>query len=217
MEDTPVYGRRVWDPVVRILHWWIALAVLAQFALGAMIMGEHTLGLSEDGEHLLVTIHASIGYVFGAGLLARILWLFIAPGSGSWRDVLPHTSDQWQTARATIRHYLRGFRGERPFYRAHNPLAGLAYAAFLVVGLSQVTTGATMFTSPSELGELWEAVHETGFWIILGFVVLHLVMVAVHEVTERRSLVSAMIHGRKYFTAEELEAHPEARNEEEIR
>ncbi|SCY13390.1 cytochrome b/b6 domain-containing protein [Thiohalorhabdus denitrificans] len=217
MEDTPLYGRRVWDPVLRILHWWIAIAVLIQFALGGVILAEDSLGLSEGGEESLVTIHATVGYIFGAGLLARILWLFLAPGSGSWRDVLPHTAAQWGAVTATARHYLRGFRGTAPFYRAHNPLAGLAYAAFLVVGISQVVTGATMFTSSVELGEAWEEIHEIGFWIILAFVILHLAMVALHELTEGRSLVSAMIHGRKHFTAEELEQHPEAQQEEEIR
>ena len=42
-------------------------------------------------------------------------------------------------------------------------------------------------------------------------------MAAVHEVTARRALVSAMINGRKVFTEQELTEHPEAQSEEEIR
>ncbi|HKJ89175.1 MAG TPA: cytochrome b/b6 domain-containing protein, partial [Gammaproteobacteria bacterium] len=61
MEDTPLYGRTVWDPVLRIIHWWMAITVSAQFALGGMILGEDTLAL----------IHSSVGYLFGASLLAR--------------------------------------------------------------------------------------------------------------------------------------------------
>lgn len=210
------YPRRVWDPVLRALHWWMVVTVLTQFALGSVILAEDALGLSESGEEDLLVIHASVGYAFGAGLFARILWALLAPGSGSWRDILPVTAAQWRTLRATARHYLSGFRGEDPFYRAHNPLAGLAYAAFLVIAAMQVITGATMFTAGGDVGEAWEEVHEVGFWLIVAFVVIHLIMVGIHEVRERHGLVSAMINGRKLFSAEELERHPEAQREEEI-
>lgn len=218
MAEDAYYRRRVWEPVVRVLHWWMAITLLVQFALAGVILAEDGLGLSEAGEHGLVTVHAVFGFAFGAGLLARILWLFLAPGSASWRDLLPLTASQRQTLRATARHYLGGFRGEAPFYRAHNPLAGLAYTAFFVVGASQVITGAGLFTlGEDRLGEAWEEVHEIGFWLLAIFVVAHLVMVAVHDLTERRGLVSAMINGRKLFTIEELERHPEAQDEEELK
>jgi Ni/Fe-hydrogenase 1 B-type cytochrome subunit len=217
MADTPYYARRVWDPVLRIIHWWVAIAVLLQFALGSVILSEEGLGLSEGGEEILVTIHAIVGYAFGAGILARLLWLFLAPGSGSWRDVLPISQQQWRGLTATLKYYLGGFRGEPPFYRAHNPLAGLVYAIFFLIAATQAVTGATMFTGGEGIGETWEEIHEIGFWLIVAFVVAHLVMVAVHEIKERRSIVSAMINGRKLFTEQELTEHPEAQSEEEIR
>lgn len=215
MADTPLYRRPVWDPVVRILHWWMAITLLVQFALGGIILAENALGLSEAGEHGLITVHATFGSAFGAGLLVRILWLFLAPGTGSWRDLLPVTAEQRRTLRATAAHYLSGLRGEGPFYRAHNPLAGIAYVGFFLVGACQVTTGLSLFLLGEEkLGEAWEEVHGIGFWLIVVFVVAHLVMVAVHELTERRGFVSAMIGGSKLFTDEELRAHPELESEE---
>lgn len=215
MADSPYYRRRVWDPAVRILHWWMAVTLLVQFALAGVILSEDALGLSEAGEHGLVTVHAVFGFAFGAGLVLRIVWLFRAPGSGSWRDLIPVTGAQWRTVAATARHYVSGFRGEAPFYRAHNPLAGIVYALFFVVAVIQIATGAGLFTIGEDtLGETWEAIHETGFWLIAIYVVIHLIMVAIHELTERRALISAMVNGRKLFTAEELERHPEAQKEE---
>jgi len=217
MTDTPYHARRVWDPVLRILHWWIAITVLLQIALGSVVLAEEPLGLAESGEEGLVTIHAIVGYVFGAGVLARILWLFLAPGSGSWRDILPVSAAQRRGLATTVAYYLRGFRGEPPFYRAHNPLAGVAYAGFFLIAASQAITGATLFTGGEAITETWETVHETGYWLIVIFIIAHLAMVAVHEIKDRRSLVSAMINGRKLFTPDELQAHPEAQSEEEIR
>ena len=216
MSETTYHTRRVWDPVVRILHWWLAITLLVQIALGAIFLAEDLLGISEAGEEGLKWVHATVGYLFGAGLLARILWLFFAPGSGSWRDLLPVRPEQRTGLAATAAFYLKGLRGNPPFYRAHNPLAGLVYAAFFVIAAVQVITGATIFTT-SELGEGWEEVHEIGFWLIVAYIIAHWVMVAVHEITETRSLVSAMIHGRKLFTTEELEHHSEANQEEELK
>ena len=40
MTDPPYHARRVWDPVLRILHWWIAITVLLQIALGSVVLAE---------------------------------------------------------------------------------------------------------------------------------------------------------------------------------
>lgn len=217
MPENAYYARRVWDPVVRLLHWWMAITVLVQIALGSLFLAEDALGITEAGEESLKLVHATVGYIFGAGLLARILWLFFAPGSGSWQDLLPLSKANRAAIRATAAFYLKGLRGSPPFYRAHNPLAGLVYAAFFIIAAIQVITGATIFTS-GELGEAWKEVHEIGFWLIVVYIIAHWGMVAIHEITEHhRSLVSAMIHGRKLFTAEELVNHSEADQEEEIK
>lgn len=208
----------MWDPVVRVLRWWMAITLLAQFALAEVFLAEDALGLCETGEHALVTVHATFGIAFGAGLLARLLWLFPAPGSGPWRDLLPVSGEQRRTLLATAHHYLGGCRGEGPFYRAHNPLAAMVYAAFLLIALSQVTTGPGLyFIGEDTLGEAWEDVHEIGFWLIAPFAAAHLVMVVGHALAERRGLIPAMVNGRNLFTAEELERHPDAQTEEELR
>lgn len=216
MSDTPLYARRVWDPVLRILHWWNALGVLLMIALGSVILTEDALGLSEVGEEALVMVHGSVGFALAAGILARILWLFVTPGSASWRDILPLSAKQRATAVATLRYYLKGLRSEPPFYRAHNPLAGLAYATFFVIAAVQVATGAILFSSQGELAEAWEKVHEVGFFLIAAYVVIHIVMVFVHDAKEHHGLASAMISGRKLFTEREFQEHPESQADEEM-
>ncbi len=57
-----------------------------------------------------------------------------------------------------------------------------------------------------------QEVHETVFLLILLYIIAHLVAVFIHEIAEKRGIVSAMIHGKKTFTDDErdsiLEAHP---------
>lgn len=67
------------------------------------------------------------------------------------------------------------------------------------------------------LGEAWEEVHGIGFWLIAPYAPAHLVMVAVHALAERPGLIPAMVNRRKLFAGEELERHPEAQTEEELR
>lgn len=216
MSDTPLYARRVWDPVLRILHWWNALGVLIMIALGSVLLAEDALGLGEAGEERLVLVHGSVGFALAAGILTRILWLFVTSGTASWRDILPLTAKQRATLTATLRYYFSGFKGEPPFYRAHNPLAGLAYAAFFVIAAAQVGTGAVLFSSEGELAEAWEAVHEWGFFLIIAYTVVHVVMVFVHDTKEHHGLASAMIGGKKLFTEGEFQEHPESQADEEL-
>jgi Ni/Fe-hydrogenase 1 B-type cytochrome subunit len=216
MRDTPLYARRVWDPVLRILHWWNALGIGILIALGGFLWAEDALGLSEAGEEGLVVVHGSVGFALAAGIMARILWLFVTGGSASWRDILPISPKQRATLVATLRFYLRGFQGEPPFYRAHNPLAGLAYAAFFVIAAVQVITGAVMFSAEQELAEAWEEVHQIGFFLLIAYMVIHILMVFVHDAKEHHGLASAMISGKKLFSERELQDHPESQVDEEL-
>lgn len=50
--------------------------------------------------------------------------------------------------------------------------------------------------------------------MIVAYVDIHLLTVAVHEPTERRALISAMVSGHKLFSGDELGRHPEIRSEE---
>ena len=83
----------VWDPLLRALHWWMALAMMAQFTSGATL-----LALGNDMSDTLMgkidIIHYVGGYAFAAGLVVRIIWLFVGPPTARWRDLLPLTPAQ---------------------------------------------------------------------------------------------------------------------------
>lgn len=202
-----------WDPVLRFLHWWNAAAMTAMAATGIvfMVCGPE---IPEGTEYALISIHASVGFLFGAGVLARILWLFMGTETARWTDMLPISAHHRKVFVDTVRFYLRGFRGETPLYLAHNSFAGPIYLGFFILAAVQVASGSSMLGLPEEIRSksMAQEVHATVFLLLLLYIIAHLAAVFIHEIAEKRGIVSAMIHGKKTFTDDErdyiLEAHP---------
>lgn len=123
----PVAEARVWDPLVRVTHWSIALAVL----LNGLI--------TEGGSGL----HVWIGYAMLALLALRLVWGFIGPEEARFASFPPSLSG----ARLHLRERLRG----EPYrHRSHNPLGALMVYAFWGVLLLVGATGLWMETAPEE-------------------------------------------------------------------
>lgn len=204
--DDPRRFVPVWDPLLRILHWWNAAALFGQVATGLSfaVIGD---GLVPETKATLVTVHSVFGYAFGAGVTLRILWLFMGPYEASLRDMLPVTRRGVAVFVDTIKFYLRGLRGTPPLYFAHNTFAGPIYAGFFLLAVVQVVTGATTLGLPADDRAASDVllVHGINFLLILLFIPAHIFAVFVHELVEKHSIISAMVHGRKAFTDEEME------------
>lgn len=107
-------GERVWDPLVRLTHWTIALVIVLN-------------GILIDGDALA---HIWIGYT-ALGLLAlRLLWGLIGPENARFSSFPISLSD-------ASRHIAGLKRGEHKTYRSHNPLGALmVYALWTMLRLS---------------------------------------------------------------------------------
>ena len=118
-------GRRGWDPLVRLTHWGIALAVL----LNGLLL--------EEGK----TFHVWVGYAAFGLLLLRLLWGLVGTGNARFSSFPPSLS----AARAHLRDLLEWRHRDYP---SHTPLgAWMAYtlwALLLVVAL----TGVAMENDP---------------------------------------------------------------------
>ena len=197
----------VWDPLLRALHWWMALAMMAQFTSGATL-----LALGNDMSDTLMgkidIIHYVGGYAFAAGLVLRIIWLFVGPPPARWRDFLPLTPAQRRIWRETLFCYLSGFRRPISAYRGHNAFAGPAYLAFFLIAAAQIALGISLSLMPDSeaMHSPLMVMHEWGFFLLLAFVMVHVVLVMAHEIAGRHGLISAMIHGHKGFTESEHQA-----------
>ena len=217
-----VHTVRVWDPLIRVVHWTLVVAFLVAY-------------LTEDD---LLTTHAWAGYVVGAAIVLRVLWGFIGPPYARFTDFLYSPSDVLRYAAELIS--LRG--GKR--YLGHSPTGGLMIMVLLAALAVTVWSGLEVFAlqegagplagnievhrvsalatvHASEQGadreddesednrerdeehergerdEYWEELHEFFANLTLALVILHVAGVLLASYVHRENLVQAMFTGRK--------------------
>lgn len=193
----------LWDPVVRLTHWVIAIVVL----LNAV--------LTEGGS----TLHVAAGWAGMAMLALRLVWGLVGPGAARFSAFPP-------APLKALRHLGGLARGDVPDYPSHNP-AG-AIMAYALWGLLAVVTATGLYMTggatpmqvaadqaavdsgdwsalvKSDDGETdedggWKEaakeVHEVAANLILILVLLHVAGVAVESRALRRNLVAPMLLG----------------------
>ncbi len=207
----------VWDLLLRIFHWSLAVAFTVCYATG-----------EEDS-----ALHVYSGYLILALLAFRILWGFIGPAHARFTDFV-------RSPVAAVQ-YLKGLiRGGAENYVGHNPAGGWMVIALLVsislTGVSglkvygleghgplaatemplPVSTPAVVETvcdeddeenekhkyskggdEDEEAEEYWEEIHELLANFSVFLVVLHLVGVVASSLRHRQNLIRAMVTGYK--------------------
>lgn len=164
---------RVWDPLVRIVHWALVAGVAAN------------LWLSEEGGD----IHQWVGYALVALVVVRILWGFIGPWSARWRSFWPTVSRLRRTPRG--RESKAGQSGI-----THTPLGAVMMLVLLGLILSLGLTGYMMEETERFWGVDWvEEVHEFMANAFLFMVPLHVLGAVVESLKQRDNLIAGMLHG----------------------
>ena len=133
MVSTQMKSRR-WDPVVKLTHWSIVLAVLANAIV------------TEEGS----AAHVWVGYALAAILALRLLWGFVGPAAARFSAFPPSP----RRALAHIREIRAGTVSE---HASHNPLGALMVYAIWSCLLVIIATGIAMAGLPGS-GER----HEEG-------------------------------------------------------
>jgi cytochrome b len=164
-------GVRVWDPVVRLLHWTLAAGVVLGYATG------------EHGGRW----HEWIGYVALAAAVVRVAWGFVGSRHARFADFVPHT--------ASLARYCRLLmQGREPRYVGHNPLGGAWIVLMLGLVLGVGATGIVL--SVREI-HLIEELHEGLAAGLLVAAAIHLGGVAWESLRHGENLVRSMLTGRK--------------------
>lgn len=170
-------SRMIWDPLVRLVHWSVALGVL----LNATI-------IDEDGKW-----HNMIGYgVFGL-VVVRLLWGFIGTKPARFASFPPNV-------KAAIAHFKELMRGDESEHLSHNPLGALMvynlWASIIVISATGFMMGTNMF-----FGVEWvEELHEAVFGWLMVSVLFHVGGVIFESHRTGNRLVRAMITGEKSKT-----------------
>lgn len=164
----------VWDPLVRLIHWSLALTILLNGAV-----------LEEESN-----AHEWIGYV-ALGLVGlRLVWALVGPAHARFSAFPP------SPARA-VRHLRAILAGDRTVHLSHNPLGALMVYNIWLSVIAIVATGY-MMTTYAFFGVDWvEEAHELIFaWLVFS-VALHVAAVTFETWRSGVNLLRAMINGRK--------------------
>ena len=92
---------RVWDPLVRIGHWLLAVGFVVAY-------------LTEDD---FETLHVWAGYLVGAIVVVRVIWGFVGPRHARFADFA-------YTPRLVFSYLMALLRGGSKRYLGHSPAGG---------------------------------------------------------------------------------------------
>lgn len=162
----------LWDPLVRICHWLVAVLFFANmFWL-------------EDGDEP----HHWVGYGVLALVALRLAWGFFGTAKARFRDFYPTPS--------AIKHHWQMLRQRQADpSEGHNPLGGvMIFVLWFLLVLSGVS--GYLQTTDQFWGEDWvELLHFYSVWATFAAVVVHVVAIIVLQQWLKLSLIKPMITG----------------------
>lgn len=165
---------RVWDPLVRLFHWSLAVS----FALAWLT--------AEEWEDL----HYWAGYTAAALIGFRLLWGLVGPRYARFSQFIRRPGDVARYVGAIL-------TGREPRYLGHNPAGGLMILA-LLAGMALTALTGWMYTTDMFWGVEWvEETHEAAATLMLGLVGLHVAGVVLASLRHRENLALSMLTGRK--------------------
>ena len=181
---------RVWDAPVRLFHWTVSLLIL--FSYVSITQG-------------WMQLHFLSGYTILTLLLFRLAWGFVGSDTARFRQFL-------RSPIAGLAHLRAIGKREPDTEIGHNAAGGWMVLALLAAIATQVGTGLFSNQDGFVEGPLahhvsgktsdWiTGIHGQSFWVLAGFIALHVVAITVYLVIKRQNLVTPMLTGRKRLPA----------------
>lgn len=165
---------KVWDPFVRLFHWWL----LMFFAVAWVSAEEWDL------------VHEYAGYIVAGLVGSRILWGLIGTRHARFSDFVYSPSLVFRYLKDSLQ--LKAKR-----YLGHNPAGGAMALALLMSLITVSATGMMMTTDAFWAADWLEELHETAANVTFGLVILHIGGVVFSSVEHGENLVRSMITGLK--------------------
>jgi cytochrome b561 len=172
---TPTQDR--YTKTARMLHWLMAIPIVA-----LLFVGEHTMG-SHDAR-LLPTLHASAGFVLLALVAFRIWWRWKNPppaplGESEWRKTTAHAAHlSLYTAMILL------------------PVTGwLAYTEHVrrSLGVRPASLFGLRIPLLPDFGINWHLIHNWGGKLVLAVVALHVAAALKHHFYDRDDTLRRML------------------------
>ncbi len=166
----------VWDPLVRLLHWSLAITIV----LNGGIVDEES------------SLHEWIGYLALGLICVRLIWGLIGSAHAKFSAFPPNPF-------TAIDYLVALSKGEKTVYLSHNPLGSFMvyniWLTVIILGITGYMMGTIRF-----FGIDWvEEVHELAFnWLVFS-IILHIGGVIFDSWRTGVPIVRAMITGRKHI------------------
>ncbi|MBY0260770.1 MAG: cytochrome b/b6 domain-containing protein, partial [Phycisphaerales bacterium] len=167
----------IWDLPTRLFHWLLSAGFIAA-AVIALALGEHS---------PLFPYHAIIGLAIALMVCLRVVWGIAGTRYARFGTFI--------FGPAAVIEYMKGtLVGGGKRYIGHNPGSALAIFALLALVLAMAVTGIMLGQGNEGVKEI----HEVLAWVTVGFVVAHVLGVALHTIRHRENITLSMIHGHKH-------------------
>ena len=184
MNPASVY---VWDPLVRLMHWSLASAVIL-----ALVSDENR------------GLHKSAGYVAAGLVLLRLVWGFVGSRHARFSDFVRSPNSVLACLRDIAALHPRRYLG-------HNPAGGAMILALLGLVLAAALSGWKSETDRF-FGVFWvEAIHAGSANLLIGLVIVHVAGVVLSSFLHGENLIRAMFTGRKPIESSTGEVAQESR------
>jgi cytochrome b len=170
--------RRVWDPLVRTLHWMLVAAYAGAWAT-TVAFGD---------------AHEAIGYAGLAVVLVRVVWGFVGPAPARFVGFV-------RAPRPTLAYLGQVVAHREPRYLGHNPLGAWMVVALLSCMVALAFTGWLYRTDRFWGSEEVELAHSSLAWLSVALVALHVGGVVYTSFRHGENLVAAMWSGEKRAAA----------------
>lgn len=164
----------IWDPLVRLVHWSVAVGIVLNATL-----------FEEDSKW-----HNMVGYVIFGLVIVRLLWGLIGTKPARFSSFPPSI--------AAAADYVRTIkRDDKSEHLSHNPLGALMvynlWASILMISATGFMMGTNRFFGMEWVEELHEAIF---FWLMVS-VFVHVGGVIFESRRSGHKLVRAMITGER--------------------
>lgn len=165
----------VWDIVVRLTHWTLAICVFLN------------LTITEEGE----SIHIWVGYVAVFVVVLRLIWGFVGTRYARFGDFFPTFGK--------LKQHISDVKNRRPEkHLGHNPLGALMMFALWGCVLGLGISGYMLEMEQFYADERLEDMHEFCANLLIPLIALHVLAVIVMSKISKINLAKAMITGDKY-------------------
>ena len=138
MTDSNINIYTAWDLPTRLFHWINFLCIIVLSIFGLIMLNKGLIGISGNEAKIgLKVVHVTVGYVFAANLVFRIIWGFAGGRYSRWKALLPG-----KNFKAELKSYTASkAAGEPQTFVGHNPKGRLSVLVMLLLLTVMMVTG----------------------------------------------------------------------------